>query len=541
MIVGEIIAKLGLDAKQFNSGMKRSKESIKGLSSSVSSSSSSLVGFKTKIAAVAAAAIAAGKGLTSMIREVQTLHRTIDVVAGGSEEAKRVWEKLRHTSKRLGLDVEMLAGNYVNLTAASAGSALSQEQMERLFVALSQKAAVFGLSGARVHSIFKAISDMASSTVVNMQDLKLQLGQAMPGAMQTMAKAMGVTVSQMKAMVSEGKVLAEEVLPLLAMQLEKETAESVKMLGFGLRSSIANLKTAFFGLKEELADSVITDALSLLISTMTLGTKVFKGFVYQSNLVYKGFKGFVSFIKEAVKAGDLDTLGTLGIDLGNLKVTTAAVKEAVDEVTNELEEAQTKYKETLTDSKKGMEDWQDDMLGIGKDVTGEFTKFIGDLATGTDVSLTKMLNNMAKKLLEFTTTMLVIKPILDWFQGWIKDVGGGSLGGSLFGNIFQTMTGMPNVPKVKAMAGGGIISEPVLGIGMKSQSGYLLGEAGPEAVIPAGAVGSGQSVNVTINAVDSKSLAELMSNNPGAITGPLTAAIANGDRGLSTSLKMAVS
>lgn len=537
MLVGDIIARLGLDAKQFQTGMKKAKTSLSTLSDSVATSASKLNIFKFKLAAVAAAAFYAGKGFTSMIRSVQTLHRTIEVVSGSAEDAERVWKKLRHTSKKLGLDVEGLAGNYVDLMAASQGSSMSLEQQERLFVALSQKAAVFGLSGARVHRIFRAISDMSSSTVVNMQDLKLQLGQAMPGAMKTMAKAMDVTVGEMKKMVSEGIVLAEDVLPLLTMQIEKETAEAVKGLGVGLRSSVASLKTSFFGLKEALADSVITDALALFISTLSVASKVITGSLVPLNLLWKTMKGFKSWIAEGIKGG-VDTVGLFGVDS---RAAVELVKNTVDDITKELEKAQKEYKETLKDSTKGMEEWQTSMMGLGKETTSEFTKFIADLATGTDVSLTKMLNNMAKKLLEFTTTMLVIKPVLDWFQGWIKEVGGGSIGGSLFGSIFQMMSGMPDVPKVKAMAGGGIISEPVLGIGMKSKSGYLLGEAGPEAVIPAGAVGSGQSVNVTINALDSKSLTELMNNNPGAITGPLTAAIASGDRGLSTSLKMAVS
>jgi len=39
------------------------------------------------------------------------------------------------------------------------------------------------------------------------------------------------------------------------------------------------------------------------------------------------------------------------------------------------------------------------------------------------------------------------------------------------------------------MAGGGVLREPVLGVGMRSGKRYSLGEAGPEAVVPLGGHG----------------------------------------------------
>jgi hypothetical protein len=169
------------------------------------------------------------------------------------------------------------------------------------------------------------------------------------------------------------------------------------------------------------------------------------------------------------------------------------------------------------------------------------------MATGADVSFRKMLDNMAAKLLEFTTHMLVVRPILAWFSVWLKSVtapGGAGAHGifgtlmSAFGAIVKKEAPSPDV----ALAQGGMINEPVVGIGTKSGSSYLMGEAGPEAVIPEDQLGGGATnVSVNIQAVDAKSITELMQQNPQAVVGPLVRAINGGDRGLNTSLKLAVS
>jgi hypothetical protein len=56
----------------------------------------------------------------------------------------------------------------------------------------------------------------------------------------------------------------------------------------------------------------------------------------------------------------------------------------------------------------------------------------------------------------------------------------------------------------RKMASGGLITEPIMGIGQNTGRGYLMGEAGPERITPgtgqAGGTGGGNTFNITINA-----------------------------------------
>lgn len=56
-----------------------------------------------------------------------------------------------------------------------------------------------------------------------------------------------------------------------------------------------------------------------------------------------------------------------------------------------------------------------------------------------------------------------------------------------FGSIFSALGGLFK------FAGGGVISEPVYGVGAKSKRGYLIGESGPEMVSPLNGMPSGQN------------------------------------------------
>lgn len=163
-----------------------------------------------------------------------------------------------------------------------------------------------------------------------------------------------------------------------------------------------------------------------------------------------------------------------------------------------------------------------DQLDLAENVLYQFGDAVADWATGIDVSFSDMIKSIGKQLVAFTLKVLVIKPILDAFQ--------------------ESMMGFWSASKgpVSAFAGGGVISEPVMGMGLRSGSKYLLGESGPESVSPLSAK-TGKDVNITINALDSKSVVELLRANPQAVTTPIVESLNAGDRGLTASMKSVLS
>jgi len=71
--------------------------------------------------------------------------------------------------------------------------------------------------------------------------------------------------------------------------------------------------------------------------------------------------------------------------------------------------------------------------------------------------------------------------------------------------MFLSLAAVGNYKKqagisVKKLAKGGIINEPIFGMGQRSGKGYLMGEAGPETITPGTGTGGSNTFNITINA-----------------------------------------
>lgn len=115
------------------------------------------------------------------------------------------------------------------------------------------------------------------------------------------------------------------------------------------------------------------------------------------------------------------------------------------------------------------------------------------------------------------------KNLGDMLKGFLKSIMG-SLSGILSSALLSYAFGGTSfgaLAGIKAMAGGGVINEPIYGIGASGQS-YAFGEGGPEMVTPMGGGGGGGNYNITINAVDAASFDTLVRRNPRSIIGVVT-------------------
>jgi tape measure domain-containing protein len=473
-----------------------------------------------------------------MAIEMQSISRRMDFVTGGGKKLDRALAFTRKTAKSLSLSLEDLTSSYANLAAATRSTGLSTKQVEGIFLGLSEASSVFGLSAFRTKMVFKAITDMASKGFVQMEELKRQLGDHLPGALNTMADALGVSTGELTKLVSTGQVAAEKALPLFALQLRVDMYDAVQKLGKGVRSSMAEMKTAWFDFKKELTKEggigeVLTKEVIDIGSSFVEAAKLM---AWGTNVIIDAFEKsrekFGEFAKFFKKTKD---------DEVNIEKEGNQELAALEEELSETRKAY--WGSVTTSSEEELKAWSDVVNQTASSVASEFTSLIVGMATGADVSFRKMLDNMAAKLLEFTTHMLVVRPILEWFGTWLKGVTapGGAGGKGFLGVLFSSL-GAGVAPAPKAMAEGGMINEPVAGIGLKSNTPYLMGEKGPEAVIPEDKLGGGApNITVNLSAVDAKSFNQLMKENSQAIIGPIVNAINSGDRGLNTSLKMAVS
>ncbi len=204
--------------------------------------------------------------------QAETFARTMTQLTGSSQKAAAEMEYVRSAANRLGLDVQDAAKAYTQLIAATKGTTLEGEGARRVFEAISGAMASLGKSSAETTDAMRAVNQMASKGTVAMEELKGQLGEALPGAMKAAANGAGLTVAELSKMVETGGVLAEDLLPALAKGL-------TDMYGVGKSNNdtfvaqwarMKNSVTEFF---QAVGDTGVMKALNEGIALTTFGVK----------------------------------------------------------------------------------------------------------------------------------------------------------------------------------------------------------------------------------------------------------------------------
>lgn len=197
-------------------------------------------GFKKQGAGIAAALGPATRALVALAGAqeflqaniaFESLERSMIQLKGSASAAEEEIDWLRQTSNRLGLELNSVSRAYINLAAASKGTALEGQATRDIFEAVSGAMSKLGRSSADTEGALQAISQMMGKGVVSMEEWRQQLAERLPGAAQATADSLGITVAELNAMIGSGKVLAQDLLPHLQAGLEKVYGTDQKIEG----------------------------------------------------------------------------------------------------------------------------------------------------------------------------------------------------------------------------------------------------------------------------------------------------------------------
>lgn len=209
-----------------------------------------------------AGGLAAALGLGQFAKanaSAESLRRTLEQMTGSGEAAAKEIDYLKAAANRLGLDVQDAGRAYINLTAAAKGTALEGQGTKAIFEAVAGAMSKLGKSSAETEGALQAVAQMMSKGVVSQEEMRQQLGERLPGAMQAAADATGVTVGELNQMIGTGQVLASDLLPKLAEGLQKMYATGAQ--AEGMVSSWNRLKNSISETLVFIGDSGVVTAL----------------------------------------------------------------------------------------------------------------------------------------------------------------------------------------------------------------------------------------------------------------------------------------
>ncbi|HAM5840974.1 TPA: tape measure protein [Escherichia coli] len=170
--------------------------------------------------------------------------RSIDFVFG--DQSTQVKKFIQDLTQITGMDTTETQAQFASF-GASAKNTMGLEGSEELFKNLTGYARLMGRSDEQIQRALTAVSQMASKGQVMAEELKGQLSEALPGATQAFAKALGLTEKQLFDKMKNGDVKASDALPKFAKELgsQIDSRGGWKAIQDSTQTMLGNLKNTW--------------------------------------------------------------------------------------------------------------------------------------------------------------------------------------------------------------------------------------------------------------------------------------------------------
>lgn len=202
---------------------------------------------------------ALGAGVTSISSFISSLVNTareagrarvvLRNISTDTREYARSLKFLAELTDKYGTDLIGTTEAFAKFKAAATPAGIAMAEQERIFSNISKAMASFGISGGEAALTMMAITQMMSKGKISSEELRRQLGERMPVAMQAMANAAGVSMSQLDKLLKEGKLRSAEIIGKFSDELAKLSGDTSTD---NLESSLGRLKNSFTSLADSL-------------------------------------------------------------------------------------------------------------------------------------------------------------------------------------------------------------------------------------------------------------------------------------------------
>lgn len=187
--------------------------------------------------------------LVNTAREAGRARTILRNISTDAREYSRSLKFLTDLTDKYGTDLIGTTEAFAKFKAAATPAGIALAEQERIFSNISKAMASFGVSGGEASLTMMAITQMMSKGKISSEELRRQLGERMPVAMQAMANAAGVSMAQLDKLLKEGKLRSADIMGKFSDELAKLSGDTSTD---NLESSLGRLKNAF----TDLADSL---------------------------------------------------------------------------------------------------------------------------------------------------------------------------------------------------------------------------------------------------------------------------------------------
>ena len=169
-------------------------------------------------------------------REIDLMQRSMQ----GLTKTTQDWEYIQQQAFRTGTNIKDAARGYRNFYASASMAGFGKGSIQGMYADLLTSTRAIGATPTQTQGALLALEQMISKGVVSMEELRRQLGNALPGAFEIGARAMKMTTAEFNEFVKKGQLASTVFVPKFIEQLKKEYAggfaEATKSIDFALQN-----------------------------------------------------------------------------------------------------------------------------------------------------------------------------------------------------------------------------------------------------------------------------------------------------------------
>lgn len=174
----------------------------------------------------------------------------LDATSSSSGAAAQSISTIDAAVNKLNISLSAARQGYVQLQASTAGTSMEGAGTDKMFEAISQASSVYQLTPEQTDRAFLAIEQMASKGTVSAEELRSQLGEVLPGAMNIAARSMAMTNKEFNKLMETGQLATSDVFPKFATQILGETKSGVAGAANSAQGKLNRLNNSILRLQE---------------------------------------------------------------------------------------------------------------------------------------------------------------------------------------------------------------------------------------------------------------------------------------------------
>ena len=314
--------------------LKSTEKNLDKVGKTATKTTKALKGLRLALSLIAVGTLVRlGKSIFDVVGKMQLMLIRLSNVEGGAAKAKVTFDKLFKTFGSSPFAIDAVTDSFIRLKAAGVEGGLAFRAVE----AGADAIAAFGGTSEELKRFSIGLQQVAGKGVLSMEELRQQIGEALPVAMRVFASQTGRSISEVISEVEKGRISSTEFISELTIGLEKSFGGFSAKLGDTLLGSVQGLKSKvqkvfagdLFGddvavrltaIIQNVGDEFVKFVKSLTAEDVdtffealrrgaNIAVGVGKVIAKVAELIFK----FLKFLTDAASSGALETAGGLGI------------------------------------------------------------------------------------------------------------------------------------------------------------------------------------------------------------------------------------